>query len=73
MLADNAVVMQLNNLLQAQGRLNTLHWKESAAGEDIPQYAYNTLHSPRYTGPAHGPEWTIAAVSIALITSPSYY
>ncbi|KAF8604025.1 hypothetical protein BDV93DRAFT_522836 [Ceratobasidium sp. AG-I] len=42
--------MQLNNLLQAQGRLNTLQWKESAAG------------------PAHGPEWTIAA--IAVLTHP---
>ncbi|KAG9083906.1 hypothetical protein FS749_005644 [Ceratobasidium sp. UAMH 11750] len=41
----NDFVMQLNNLLQAQGKLGTLSWRESAAG------------------PAHGPEWTIAAVS----------
>lgn len=40
----NDFVMQLNNLLQAQGRLNSLTWRESAAG------------------PAHGPEWTIAAL-----------
>ncbi|KAG8700005.1 hypothetical protein FRC12_024302 [Ceratobasidium sp. 428] len=49
----NDFVMQLNNLLQAQGRLNTLSWRESAAG------------------PAHGPEWTIAALSTLSILSAS--
>lgn len=37
--------MQLNNLLQAQGRLNTLTWKETAAGEAILRYLYDALHS----------------------------
>ncbi|KAG9125985.1 hypothetical protein FRC07_005318 [Ceratobasidium sp. 392] len=50
----NDFVMQLNNLLQAQGRLNTLTWRESAAG------------------PAHGPEWTIAACVACLFVSDAH-
>ncbi|KAJ1301513.1 hypothetical protein OPQ81_008764 [Rhizoctonia solani] len=41
----NDFVMKLNNMLQAQGRLAELSWRETSSG------------------PAHGPEWTIAAVS----------
>ncbi|QRW24566.1 hypothetical protein RhiXN_11478 [Rhizoctonia solani] len=33
-------VMRLNNLLQAQGKLNTLSWKESASGP---------AHGPEWT------------------------
>ncbi|CAE6470569.1 unnamed protein product [Rhizoctonia solani] len=43
----NDFVMRLNNMLQAQGRLADLSWRET-----------NTA----VIGPAHGPEWTIAAL-----------
>ncbi|KAH7334480.1 hypothetical protein B0J17DRAFT_673507 [Rhizoctonia solani] len=36
----NDFVMRLNNLLQAQGKLNTLTWKESAEGP---------AHGPEWT------------------------
>jgi hypothetical protein len=58
--------MKLNNFLQAHGALNSLTWIESASGIYqclIKRLEVRIIKAP-VLGPAHGPEWTITAVSV---------